>query len=44
MDRHVARMTEMRNGYKILIEKSETEKKHLEDVQLGCRMILKWIL
>jgi hypothetical protein len=36
-------MREMRNTYKILVEKSE-ERYHLEDLVIEGRIILEWIL
>jgi hypothetical protein len=40
--RHVARMREMRNVYKILIGQPDG-KRTLEDLGLGGKIILKWI-
>lgn len=34
----------MRNLYKISAEKPEKERAHSEDLALGVRIILKWIL
>jgi hypothetical protein len=39
---HITHIGEMRNMYKILVEKPEG--KHLEDPGIDGRIILKWIL
>jgi hypothetical protein len=36
-------MGQVRNAYKILVEKSE-EKNHLEDLGIDERIILRWIM
>jgi hypothetical protein len=41
--RHVARMGDTRNGYKILVGKAEG-KNHLADLDVDGRTILEWIL
>jgi hypothetical protein len=40
---HAARMGERRNAYRILVGKPEG-KSYYEDLDVGVRMILKWIL
>jgi hypothetical protein len=42
-ERHVARLGEMRNAYKILIGKPE-EKADSKDLGVEGRIILEWIL
>jgi hypothetical protein len=41
--RHVARMGEMRNSYKIFVENLRG-RDHSEDLGIGGRVILEWIL
>jgi hypothetical protein len=40
---HVARMTEKRNAYRILVGNPE-ERDHYEDIHVGGRIILRWSL
>jgi len=39
---HVARMTDRRGSYRVLVERPEGNN-HVEDIVVDGRMILKWI-
>jgi hypothetical protein len=44
MDRICSTHGEKMNAYRILVKKSQKERSHEEDLDVGIRIILKWTL